>query len=90
MVRVPGAWKNFEEIEDNLTLGELDEILNAARKMQHEQNKFIAAMQGIDLEKNGRPEDEFEAVKRRAEAQLAGMSEEQYEFSQVGIQIEEW
>lgn len=91
MVLCPGAWKNFEELEDNLTLAELDQILSSARQVQREQNKFIAALKGIDLDKNeGTQEDAFLKVKMRAEAKARGIDEETYELGMVGIEVQEW
>lgn len=50
--------------------------------------KFAAALKGIDLDKDTKKNDAFEEVKRRAEAKLAGVSEEELEFSDIGISIE--
>lgn len=44
-----GIWKNYEELEENLSVDELLSILNAQRKLQREQQRFFAAIQGIDL-----------------------------------------
>lgn len=44
-----GIWKNYEELEENLSVDELLSTLNAHRKSQREQQKFFAAIQGIDL-----------------------------------------
>lgn len=90
MIAVPGAWKNFEEIEESLSLAELNQILDSYRKVRQEDRRFFAAIQGIDLDKSNGEHADFEEVKRRAEAKLRGMSEEELELSQVGISIEEW
>jgi methyltransferase-like protein len=83
-----GHWKNFEELEENLSLAELNQILESARKARKEQNTFLAALKGIDLNKNEQGNTAFEEVKKRAEARLRGMSEEQLDLSEVGILIE--
>ena len=44
-----GIWKNYEELEENLSVDELLSTINAHRKSQREQQKFYAAIQGIDL-----------------------------------------
>lgn len=44
-----GIWKNYEELEENLSVDELLSTLNAHRKSQREQQRFFAAIQGIDL-----------------------------------------
>ncbi|UTN92294.1 tail assembly chaperone [Streptomyces phage Stigma] len=83
-----GHWKNFEEIEDNLTLDELQAILEAARDKEYRGQKFAAALKGIDLdEKTGNNDTSFDDIKRRAEAKLHGVSEDEIEFSNIGIAV---
>lgn len=91
MIACPGAWKTFEELEDNLSLAEINQILDSYRKMKREEQKFLAAMQGIDLDKNssGNSSD-FETVKKRAQARITGVDEESFDLAQAGIKIEEW
>jgi hypothetical protein len=85
-----GIWKNFDEMESNLTLAELESLLEAKRDNEFENKKFAAALKGIDLDD---PRDKetasFEDIKRRAEAKLRGVSEEQVEFAQIGIAVVE-
>lgn len=47
-----GIWKNYEELEDNLSVDELLSTLNAARKSESSKQRFLAAIQGIDLSDN--------------------------------------
>jgi uncharacterized protein (DUF885 family) len=83
-----GHWKNFDEIEDSLNLEELQAILVAAREQEHSRQKFAAALKGVDLDAGSNNEEtSFEDVKRRAEAKLRGVSEEQIEFSDIGIAV---
>jgi len=44
-----GIWKNYDELEDNLSVDELLSTINAARKTERERQRFLAAIQGIDL-----------------------------------------
>lgn len=83
-----GHWKNFEELEDALCIEELVAIREAAQKAEFQKQKFAAALKGVDLP-DPRQEDipTFEDIKRRAEAKVRGVSEEQYELSEVGIMI---
>jgi hypothetical protein len=63
-----GIWKDYEELESCLSLPELTEILNTKREMDYNEKKFLAAMQGVDLDKQGGREDEidpWEAMKAR-------------------------
>lgn len=59
-------WKDYQELEDSLSMPELIEILAAKRKSEHEQRKFLAALQGVSLDE---PEDKsqvtFEDIKAR-------------------------
>lgn len=49
-----GKWKNFEELEESLSVDELMLILKTINKRDYEQRQFEAAIQGIDIEKSGR------------------------------------
>lgn len=46
-----GNWRNYDELEENLSLEELITTVNAYREKQKEEHKFMAALKGIDLEK---------------------------------------
>lgn len=82
----PGAWKNFEEMELHVTLDELEAILEAAHEREHRQNKFLAALQGVDLDKgNNANKERFDAIKRRVEARQNAISEEAVEFQALGM-----
>ena len=53
-----GHWKNFDELESNLSIEELNAVVDAIRKKDYEEKKFLAALQGVDLEEQSRePED---------------------------------
>lgn len=83
-----GHWKNFDEIEENLNLEELQIILDVSREQEYGRQKFAAALKGVDLdEKTGKTDSSFDDVKRRAQAKLSGVSEEQIEFSDIGIAV---
>lgn len=74
-----------------MNLQELILIIEKSREKRNEQNKFLAAIQGIDLEKNKDSANaDFEEVRRRAQARISGKSEEEIEFEQIGIDIQEW
>lgn len=45
-----GIWKNFEELESSLCLEELMKILSSTRELDYEEKKFLAAIQGINLD----------------------------------------
>lgn len=75
-------------MEDNLTLEELNLLLEMKRRQEDEDRKFLAGVNGIDLDKNSDEETSFEEIKRKADAALAGMTEEEYFFDIVGIEVE--
>lgn len=50
-----GLYKNFEELEDSLTMSELTEILVANRRQEHEKRVFMAALKGVKM-------DDFDVV----------------------------
>lgn len=72
-----------------MSLDELQAILEASRDQEYKRQKFAAALKGIDLDEQKKSPDEtsFDEVKRRAEAKLRGVSEEEIEFSDIGIAV---
>lgn len=83
-----GDWKSLQEMEDTLTLEELYLIVDAQHRAEHRHNKFMAAIQGVDIDE-GKQDDAFEKVKQKAAADLAGKSEEEYVLGMIGIEIED-
>lgn len=45
-----GHWKNFDELESSLSVEELSAILDASREKEKRGNKFLAAINGVELE----------------------------------------
>lgn len=72
---VLGAWKNFEELETNISMPELMSILESVRELDYNEKKFLAAMQGVDLDEasNKNEPDPWEAMKARVAAQVSGI-----------------
>lgn len=63
-----GAWKNYEDLEKSLSMTELINILSSKRELDYEEKKFLAAMQGVDLDKEtgqSRGQKEWEDLKAR-------------------------
>ena len=62
-----GIWKDYEELESSLSLPELTAIIEYKRETDYQDKKFLAALQGVDLdEQNGKKEqDPWEAMKAR-------------------------
>ena len=86
-----GAWKNIEDLEENVSLPELDVFLKGIRDATKDERIFLAAMQGVDLTKhyNNPVEDKKREIERRAAERLAGSAEEleRQEFADFGIEV---
>ena len=63
-------WKDYDEMEDNLSIQELTEILSTIRKRDERQMQFQAALQGVDLQ--GSTEDEVDPWERIKAKAFAG------------------
>lgn len=50
-----GAWKNFHDLEDNLSLDELIVLYEAACERQGRLSKIVAASMGADIQDDSEP-----------------------------------
>jgi len=60
-----GIWKNYEELEMSISMPELIITLGARRDLDYQEKKFLAAMQGVDLDKQSNKNNEWEEMKAR-------------------------
>lgn len=62
-----GIWKDFNELETSLSMPELSAALEAKRESDYQEKKFLAAIQGIDLDKQTGKDDSnaWEEMKAR-------------------------
>lgn len=61
-----GIWKNYDELESSISMPELMAIISGRRELDYEEKKFLAAVQGVDIEKNEeRGQKEWEDLKAR-------------------------
>jgi hypothetical protein len=63
-----GIWKDYKELEESLSMPELMATLSSRRELDYEEKKFLAAIQGVDLEKqsgSSRGQKEWEDMKAR-------------------------
>ncbi len=60
-----GIWKDYEELERSLSMQEITAILNVKREEDYSMKKFMAAMQGVDLDKNAQKSNAWEEMKAR-------------------------
>ena len=61
-----GIWKNYDELESSISITELMAILSEKRELDYQEKKFLAAIQGVNLDKNSdRGQKEWEDMKAR-------------------------
>jgi hypothetical protein len=61
-----GSWKNFDELEFSISMSELIAIIEKIRDLDYNEKKFLAAMQGVDLDKeSGKSANAWEEMKAR-------------------------
>lgn len=76
-------------METHLSLPELEAILDAARDQEEARQRFAASLKGIDLGEGRQSRDMFEEVEARAKAKLAGISQDAYDLSDLGVGVED-
>lgn len=60
-----GIWKDYEDLEESLSMPELTATLVAKRELDYSDKKFQASIQGIDLDKNTGKSNAWEEMKAR-------------------------
>lgn len=61
-----GIWKNYDDLETSISMPELMAIIAGRRELDYEEKKFLAAIQGVDLEQNEeKGQKEWEDLKAR-------------------------
>ena len=60
-----GIWKDYHELEGSLSMPELMITLSTSRELNYDEKKFLAAMQGVDLDKQSGKEDAWEKMKAK-------------------------
>lgn len=60
-----GIWKDYEELEKSISMPELLSTLSAKRDLDYQEKKFLAAMQGVDLDKESGKQNAWEEMKAR-------------------------
>lgn len=63
-----GIWKDYEELEASMSMPELVATLGSRRELDYQEKKFLAAIQGVDLDKSSgkKEEDPWERIKAKA------------------------
>jgi hypothetical protein len=63
-----GIWKDYQELETSLSMPELMATLEISRELDYTEKKFLAAIQGVDLDKesgSSKGQKEWEDMKAR-------------------------
>ena len=60
-----GIWKNYEELELSVSMPEIFATIGSKRDLDYQEKKFVAAIQGVDLDKNTSKDNEWEQMKAR-------------------------
>lgn len=60
-----GIWKDYDELERSMSMPELMITLSIGRELNYDEKKFLAAMQGVDLDKNTQKSNAWEDMKAR-------------------------
>lgn len=85
---MPGAYKNFADLENNLTIDEIEMILEADREIKKAQQVFEAGLAGVDILK-AEHEAKVKEVKRRAESRIFGEKNfAEMELTELGFTVE--
>ena len=67
-VFILGIWKDYQELEKSMSMPELLATLEISRELDYSEKKFMAAIQGVDLEAQSQPDrgqQEWENMKAR-------------------------
>lgn len=67
-VFILGIWKDYNELEESLSMPELMITLSSKRELDYEEKKFLAAIQGVDLDSSSgsnKGQKEWEDMKAR-------------------------
>jgi hypothetical protein len=63
-----GIWKDYRELEESLSMPELIATLSSRRELDYQEKKFLAAIQGVDLDAqsgSSKGQKEWEDMKAR-------------------------
>ena len=60
-----GIWKDYEDLEESLSMPELTATLESKRELDYQEKKFFAAIQGVDLDAQSGKQNAWEEMKAR-------------------------
>jgi hypothetical protein len=61
-----GHWKNYEDLESSLSMPEIINTFKAMQKTEEEKRRFLASLQGINLDGDNKEDTAFDDIRRRA------------------------
>jgi hypothetical protein len=70
-----GHWKNYDELESNLCLEELLLTVKASRDKEDRDKKFLAAINGVDIEEKQEAGDIVDLRGHEAQQEGFGINE---------------
>lgn len=93
-ILLSGGWQNIQALEEALSIPELELIVHAKRDIENRHHRFLAALQGADLDDHADDEiDPVEEVRLQILAEKRGVSVEQIMFEEsdsgLGYELEE-
>ena len=71
-----GIWKDYDELESNLSMPELMATLESKRELDYAERKFLAAIQGIDLDKQSGKDESNAWEKMKAKVFSGGKAKD--------------
>ena len=60
-----GIWKDYDDLESSMSMPEIFSTISSKRDLDYQEKKFLAAIQGVDLDKQTKKNDEWEQMKAR-------------------------
>lgn len=60
-----GIWKDYDQLESSLSMPEVLATLESKRELDYSEKKFLAAIQGVDLDKQSGKQNAWEDMKAR-------------------------
>lgn len=77
-----GAWKNYEELEESISLPELLKTIEAVRERTQNFARVVFASQGVNIDEESKQSKTVEDIHREAMEELYGRD---VEFDEIGI-----
>jgi hypothetical protein len=60
-----GIWRDYQELELSLSMPEILVTLESKRELDYQEKKFLAAIQGVDLDKGNTDQNAWEKMKAK-------------------------